>query len=141
MGISMTGEVSYNFKGWCVFISGSTEGIGLAIAEEFGRAGARVIVNGVRREVADNALNYLKGKGIESILFLGDVADRGNVAKLRDLIERECGKLDVLVNNASIEVDKPFEDYDYDTWRRLIEVNLDAYYMFVLLYTFPSHRD
>ncbi|WP_291767062.1 SDR family NAD(P)-dependent oxidoreductase [Caldivirga sp. UBA161] len=125
----MTGEVNFNFKGWCIFISGSTEGIGLAIAEEFGEAGARVIVNGVRREVADNALNYLKGKGIEPILFLGDVADRGNVAKLRNLIEEKCGRLDVLVNNASIEVDKPFEDYDYETWRRLIEVNLNAYYM------------
>ncbi|ABW01704.1 SDR family NAD(P)-dependent oxidoreductase [Caldivirga maquilingensis] len=125
----MTGEVNFNFKGWCIFISGSTEGIGLAIAEEFGKAGARVIVNGVRREVAENALNYLRGRGIEPILFLGDVADRGNVVKLRDLIEGECGRLDVLVNNASIEVDKPFEDYDYETWRRLIEVNLDAYYM------------
>lgn len=129
MSLNMTGEVNFNFKGWCIFISGSTEGIGLAIAEEFGKAGARVIVNGVRREVAENALNYLRGRGIEPILFLGDVADRGNVVKLRDLIEGECGRLDVLVNNASIEVDKPFEDYDYETWRRLIEVNLDAYYM------------
>jgi NAD(P)-dependent dehydrogenase (short-subunit alcohol dehydrogenase family) len=125
----MTGEVDFNFKGWCVFISGSTEGIGLAIAEGFGRAGAKVIVNGVRREIADEAVRRLRGEGIEPTLFLGDVSNRDNVAKLRGLIEAECGRLDVLVNNASIEVDKPFEDYDYETWRRLIEVNLDAYYL------------
>jgi NAD(P)-dependent dehydrogenase (short-subunit alcohol dehydrogenase family) len=125
----MTGEVDFNFKGWCVFISGSTEGIGLAIAEGFSRAGAKVIVNGVRREIADEAVRRLRGEGIEPVLFLGDVSNRDNVAKLRGLIEAECGRLDVLVNNASIEVDKPFEDYDYETWRRLIEVNLDAYYL------------
>jgi NAD(P)-dependent dehydrogenase (short-subunit alcohol dehydrogenase family) len=125
----MTGEVDFNFKGWCVFISGSTEGIGLAIAEGFGRAGAKVIVNGVRREIAEETVKRLRGEGIEPILFLGDVSNRDNVAKLRSLIEAECGRLDVLVNNASIEVDKPFEDYDYETWRRLIEVNLDAYYL------------
>jgi NAD(P)-dependent dehydrogenase (short-subunit alcohol dehydrogenase family) len=125
----MTGEVDFNFKGWCVFISGSTEGIGLAIAEGFGRAGAKVIVNGVRREIAEEAVRRLRGEGIEPTLFLGDVSNRDNVAKLRGLIEAECGRLDVLVNNASIEVDKPFEDYDYETWRRLIEVNLDAYYL------------
>jgi Short-chain alcohol dehydrogenase of unknown specificity len=124
--VFMTGEVDFNFKGWCVFISGSTEGIGLAIAEGFGRAGAKVIVNGVRREIAEEAVRRLRGEGIEPTLFLGDVSNRDNVAKLRGLIEAECGRLDVLVNNASIEVDKPFEDYDYETWRRLIEVNLDA---------------
>jgi len=127
--VFMTGEVDFNFKGWCVFISGSTEGIGLAIAEGFGRAGAKVIVNGVRREIADEAVRRLRGEGIEPVLFLGDVSNRDNVAKLRGLIEAECGRLDVLVNNASIEVDKPFEDYDYETWRRLIKVNLDAYYL------------
>jgi len=127
--VFMTGEVDFNFKGWCVFISGSTEGIGLAIAEGFGRAGAKVIVNGVRREIAEEAVRRLRGEGIEPTLFLGDVSNRDNVAKLRGLIEAECGRLDVLVNNASIEVDKPFEDYDYETWRRLIEVNLDAYYL------------
>jgi NAD(P)-dependent dehydrogenase (short-subunit alcohol dehydrogenase family) len=125
----MTGEVDFNFKGWCVFISGSTEGIGLAIAKGFGKAGAKVIVNGVRREIADEAVRRLRGEGIEPTLFLGDVSNRDNVTKLRGLIEAECGRLDVLVNNASIEVDKPFEDYDYETWRRLIEVNLDAYYL------------
>ena len=125
----MTGEVDFNFKGWCVFISGSTEGIGLAIAEGFGRARARVVINGVRREIAEEAVRRLRGEGIEPTLFLGDVSNRDNVAKLRGLIEAECGRLDVLVNNASIEVDKPFEDYDYETWRRLIEVNLDAYYL------------
>ena len=127
--VFMTGEVDFNFKGWCVFISGSTEGIGLAIAEGFGRAGAKVVINGVRREIADEAVRRLRGEGIEPTLFLGDVSNRDNVAKLRGLIEAECGRLDVLVNNASIEVDKPFEDYDYETWRRLIEVNLDAYYL------------
>jgi len=57
----MTGEVDFNFKGWCVFISGSTEGIGLAIAEGFGKAGAKVIVNGVRREIAEEAVRRLRG--------------------------------------------------------------------------------
>ncbi len=56
----MTGEVDFNFKGWCVFISGSTEGIGLAIAEGFGRAGARVVINGVRREIAEEAVRRLR---------------------------------------------------------------------------------
>ncbi|WP_292000221.1 SDR family NAD(P)-dependent oxidoreductase [Caldivirga sp.] len=125
----MTGEVTFNFKDWCVFISGSTEGIGLAIAEGFGRAGGRVFINGVRREPANGAIKYLRDRGIEPILLLGDVSSRDNVRAFRDAIEAKCGKLDVLVNNASIEVDKPFEDYDYETWRRLIEVNLDAYYM------------
>jgi len=111
------------------FISGSTEGIGLAIAEGFGRAGGRVFINGVRREPANGAIKYLRDRGIEPILLLGDVSSRDNVRAFRDAIEAKCGKLDVLVNNASIEVDKPFEDYDYETWRRLIEVNLDAYYM------------
>ncbi|MGC8570389.1 MAG: SDR family NAD(P)-dependent oxidoreductase [Caldivirga sp.] len=125
----MAGEVTFNFKDWCVFISGSTEGIGLAIAEGFGRAGGRVFINGVRREPADEAIKYLRDRGIEPILLLGDVSSRDNARAFRDVIEAKCGRLDVLVNNASIEVDKPFEDYDYETWRRLIEVNLDAYYM------------
>lgn len=123
------GNISFNFNGWCIFVSGSTEGIGFAIAREFAKAGARVIVNGVRREIAEKAMEDFRSLGLNTILFLGDVSHMDNVGKLRTLIESECGKLDVLVNNASIEVDKPFEDYDYDTWRRIIEVNLDAYYM------------
>lgn len=124
----MPRNVQFNFRDWCVFISGSTEGIGLAIAEEFGKSGARVFINGVRANVAEEAVKYLKGRGVEPILLLGDVSDLSNVARFRDEVGRICGKLDVLVNNASVEVDKPFEEYDYETWRRLIEVNLNAYF-------------
>jgi len=103
-------------------VSGSTKGIGLAIATGLAREGARVIINGrteksVAEAVAKISKEVPKAK-LES--FHGDLAHAGTADKLA----KQFPDVEVLVNNLGIFEPKPFEEIPDDDWRRFFEVNV-----------------
>lgn len=98
-------------------VSGSTAGIGYAIAEALLKEGARVIVNGRSREAVDAAVARL---GPGAIGFAGDLS----LADVAEAVVREHPDVDILVNNLGIFEPKAFEDIPDEDWRRFFDVNV-----------------
>lgn len=103
-------------------VSGSTKGIGLAIATVLAREGCQVIVNGRSGESLSDALAHIRaavpGARIEG--YAGDLSD---AAATGDLVHR-FPEIDILINNLGIFEPKPFEDISDEDWRRFFDVNV-----------------
>ncbi len=124
----------HTLKGKLAVITGGTGGIGLAVAKNFADNGARVIVTGRRA----NGENIAKENGIEFVRC--DATDENEVAKTFSEIEKNAGKIDVMVINAGIADDEgSIEDYDFDRMKRLIDVNLNG--VFLALKYGPRHMN
>jgi len=109
-------------EGKHAFVTGSTAGIGFAIAKGLANEGATVIVNGRTTKRVDEALAALHDAGVSGKLK-GLAADLGTADGTRIAIER-FPEVDVLVNNLGIFEIKPFEDIPDADWLRLFEVNI-----------------
>jgi len=103
-------------------VSGSTKGIGLAIATGLAREGAKVIVNGRSEKSVNDALAKIRRAAPEAKLqgFAGDLSD----AAITDELVKRFPIVDILVNNLGIFEPKPFEEIPDDDWRRFFEVNV-----------------
>ena len=109
-------------KGKHALVTGSTAGIGYAIAEALGREGASVIINGRTQQRVDQAISNLHASGVTGRID-GIAADLGAAAATEKVIER-FPDLDILVNNLSIFEPKPFERITDADWLRFFEVNI-----------------
>jgi NAD(P)-dependent dehydrogenase (short-subunit alcohol dehydrogenase family) len=108
-------------KGRLALVSGSTAGIGLAIAAGLAKEGARVIVNGRTQAAVDKALEEIRTEtGAEAIGFAGDMSS-GEVA---ERVARVHPGVEILVNNLGIFEPKPFEEIPDADWRRFFDVNV-----------------
>jgi glucose 1-dehydrogenase len=107
------------------FITGANSGIGKAIAERFAAEGAHVAVNylpgGTR---AADAATEVATFGTTGIAVAGDVSKREDVERMMAEVVAKFGRIDIAVNNAGIEIKKPFLDVTDDEWNRVIGVNL-----------------
>lgn len=103
-------------------VTGSTKGIGFAIATSLAREGARVIVNGRAEKSVVEAANRIRAAVPAAKLesFSGDLATSSGA---EDLVRR-FPRVDILVNNLGIFEPKPFEEIPDDDWRRFFEVNV-----------------
>jgi NAD(P)-dependent dehydrogenase (short-subunit alcohol dehydrogenase family) len=102
-------------------VSGSTAGIGYAIARALAAEGAHVIVNGRKQAAVDEAVSRLvQETGGRVTGFAGDLS----LADVAETLLRTHADIDILVNNLGIFEPKPFEDIPDDDWRRLFEVNV-----------------
>jgi 3-oxoacyl-[acyl-carrier protein] reductase len=89
------------FKNKVVIVTGASRGIGKAIALEFAKEGANVVVNYVKSEEEANVIvNKIKSLGSKAIAIKCDVSDEKQVKKMIDMTLKTFGKLDILVNNA-----------------------------------------
>ena len=109
-----------------VLITGSSKGIGKATAVEFAKIGGyKVVINYLTdRENAEELSNYLKEEyKIETLVIKADVSNEEQVKNMVQEIINKFGRIDVLVNNAGIAIDKEFEDRTVEDWKRTLEVN------------------
>lgn len=111
-----------------VVVTGGTAGIGLAIAEEFAELGADVVISGRNRQRGDDAVERITTAGGCAAFVQSDVSDADDI---RDLIETtidDRGQIDVLVNNAAIEFNRPLVETTLDDYELVISTNLRSYY-------------
>lgn len=103
-------------------VSGSTKGIGLAIAIALAREGAHVVINGRSGDALAAALDQVRSALPNAAIegFHGDLSQTGEVDRLR----RHLPAIDILVNNLGIYEPKPFEEISDEEWRRFFEVNV-----------------
>src|SRR5690242_14327386 len=108
-------------NGKLALVSGSTAGIGRAIAAALGREGARVIVNGRKPEAAKAAAEELaRETGGTFVAFGGDLS----LAPEAERAVKAHPGIEILVNNLGIFEPKPFEEIPDEDWRRFFEVNV-----------------
>ncbi|SER39898.1 SDR family NAD(P)-dependent oxidoreductase [Natrinema salaciae] len=107
-----------------VIVTGSSTGIGNAIATRFASEGANVVTNSRDAARAEAAAEELTDAGGTAIGIGADVRDRDDVQALVDGAVEAFGSLDVMVNNAGHTVVDPALEMDPDDWRRVIDVNL-----------------
>lgn len=105
-----------------VFISGSTAGIGFAIAQRFLQEGAEVIINGRTEEGIDKAIDELRSL-VDHAGVSGIAADFSRVEEVNKLI-KELPDIDILINNAGIFEPKAFTEIPDEDWFRFFEINV-----------------
>jgi NAD(P)-dependent dehydrogenase (short-subunit alcohol dehydrogenase family) len=110
------------FTGKVAFVSGSTAGIGLAIAQRLGREGADIIINGRTEERVRLALAQIK-KDVRNVDVRGIAADLGTADGCAEVV-RQLPQVDILVNNVGIFEPKPFTDISDQDWERFFAVNV-----------------
>ncbi|MGZ5849432.1 MAG: SDR family NAD(P)-dependent oxidoreductase [Methyloceanibacter sp.] len=108
-------------KGKRALVTGSTQGIGFAIALSLAREGAKVVVNGRTDAKVGGAIKRIAGE--TSVPVTGIAADVGNAAEVGRLI-KQLGLVDILINNTGIYEPKPFLDIPDTDWLRFFEVNV-----------------
>lgn len=116
-------------KNKIALITGASKGIGKAIAVEFARNGADVIINYNSDEKgALDVSNDIKKLGRKSIIAKADVSRYNEVTSMMESIKKEFGRLDILVNNAGITMDRTLKNMTQEEWGRVIDVNLNSLY-------------
>ncbi|NLK01368.1 MAG: 3-oxoacyl-[acyl-carrier-protein] reductase [Clostridia bacterium] len=116
-------------KGLTALVTGSSRGIGRAIAIRLAQEGAAVGINyNSNKEAAVEVLNEIQGFGGKAALFPGDVADGPGMAEMTKKIKNEFGGLDILVNNAGVTRDGLLLRMKEEDWQRVIETNLTGVY-------------
>jgi acetoacetyl-CoA reductase len=117
-------------EGAVVVVTGAARGIGRAIAEELGQGGARVAVNYARsKEAADDLVARLLQNGApQAVAIQADVSDPAQAAKLIEEAINQFGRIDVLVNNAGINIDRSMKNLTVEDWNNVIQTDLNSYF-------------
>lgn len=119
-------ERRWSLEGRTALVTGSSTGIGAAIACELAAAGARVGVNSRRAERARPVVEVIERAGGSAVALAADVTDSEQVSALVARAIDELGGLDVLVNNAGVGHVAPSEELGELDWRRVLELDLTA---------------
>ncbi len=115
-------------EGAVVVVTGAGRGIGRATAEELGHGGAKVVVNYSKsKEAAEDLVARLRESGSpESVAIQADVSDPEQAARLIEETIQRFGRIDVLVNNAGINIDRSLKNLSVDDWNKVIQNDLNG---------------
>lgn len=107
-------------------ITGSSQGIGLALARGLAEYGARIVLNGRDASKLEKAAAELRADGfdVETVAF--DVTDRDSVSAGVERIEASLGAINILINNAGMQFRSPLEDFPADRWEQLLATNVSS---------------
>lgn len=119
----------FDLSGRTALVTGSSAGIGLALAQGLAGAGAAVVLNGRRSDVLDAAAARLRDHGAVVHAMPFDVGDADAVAAAVARIEAEIGAIDILVNNAGMQKRAPLQDFSQADWQQLMRTNLDSVFI------------
>ncbi|MEK7718840.1 MAG: SDR family NAD(P)-dependent oxidoreductase [Bacteroidota bacterium] len=121
-----------DLKNKVVIITGATSGIGRGMAFIFADNGATVVINGIDEEGGNKVVEEIRSTGGRAIFIKANVGDANEAQALADKTIEEFGKIDILINNAGINIglkDRgPIHEFPDDMWKKIINVDLDGVY-------------
>jgi gluconate 5-dehydrogenase len=117
---------SFRLDGRLALVTGSSAGLGFAIARGLGQAGATLVLNGRDADRLEAAAGLLRAQGLTVHTRGFDVTQHDEVVAAVDAIEQQAGPIEILVNNAGIQRRAPFQDFTQADWAELMRTNLDS---------------
>ena len=118
---------SFQLNGRRALVTGSSGGIGFALARALGQAGAHVVLNGRNADKLQQAAAALQAENLSVSTCAFDVTHAPAVREAIDGLETE-GAIDILVNNAGMQIRGPLHEFADDDWHTLMRTNLDSVY-------------
>jgi gluconate 5-dehydrogenase len=119
----------FDLSGRTALVTGSTRGIGFALAKGLAEAGAKVIVNSRQPGAVDEAVGRLHEAGLEACGSAFDVADQPAVAHAFKAFDTQGLEIDILVNNAGIQHRQPMLELALEDWQRVLDTNLTSAFL------------
>ncbi len=119
----------FSLAGRTALVTGSSRGLGYAIAEGFAAAGAALVLNGTDPGRLAAAAAALRAKGYDVTEALFDVTDESAVGGAFAKLDAAGIAVDILVNNAGIQLRKPLVDLSVAEWKRVIDTNLTSAFL------------
>lgn len=116
----------FSLEGKVALITGASYGIGFAIATAYAEAGATIVFNDIKQELVDKGLAAYQEKGIKAHGYVCDVTNEDAVSEFIAKVEKEVGKVNILVNNAGIIKRIPMCEMKAEEFRQVIDVDLNA---------------
>jgi 3-hydroxybutyrate dehydrogenase len=113
-------------KNKVVLITGSTSGIGLAIAKEFAKAGYDIIFNGLEKEGSKISASIGKKYNVKTFFSSANLLNPKEITKMLKEATSKLGSIDVLINNAGIQYVSAIEDFPDEKWNQILGINLTA---------------
>ena len=120
---------NFELKDHVALITGGNGGIGFGMAKGLAEAGCSVVLVGRNRDKGDKARIYLQSLGLQASFIAIDICNEISCQKLIDLVVQQFGEIDVLINNAGMNIRKQPEEYQIKEWREVIETNLTSAFM------------
>jgi len=124
-------------EGRVALITGASKGLGKAMALALAGAGARLALVSRNRELLEAVAKEAHAAGGEAKIFVADVAREDQVARLEKEVTAAYGGVQILINNAGINVRKPITDFTLDEWNSVMDTNLTS--VFLLCRAFVPH--
>jgi len=115
--------------GKTALITGASKGLGKAIALALGRAGARLALVARNRDTLQTVAAELRKQGAESEVFVADVTREADVQRLQQETSARLGTIQILVNNAGVNIRKSLIDFTLDEWRTVLDTNLTGVFL------------
>ena len=119
----------FDLTGRVALVTGSYQGLGLAIARGLGQAGAAVVLNGRNEEKLRQAVSALAGDGLQVSGCCFDVSKAAQMQEKIPTLEGEVGPIDILVNNAGIQRRSPLEQFEASAWQEVLDTNLTGLFL------------
>jgi 2-deoxy-D-gluconate 3-dehydrogenase len=120
---------AFDLTGRVAVVTGGNGGIGLGLARGLASAGAAIVVAGRNRGKSEKAVEEIRALGVEAEAIEVDVADEASVNALIRASAERWGRLDVLVNNAGMNIRKQPQDLTLAEWRQVLETNLTSAFL------------
>ena len=120
---------TFRLDGRLALITGSSTGIGFALARGLAQAGAEVIINARTAERVEHAVETLRKEGHKAHGQVFDVANEASVVQAVARIEDQIGPLHILVNNAGMTRRAPLHEFSFAHWQQIMQTNLDSVFL------------
>src|SRR5258708_31477184 len=114
----------FRLNGECALVSGGSKGLGFSVGRAISRAGASVVLTSRHLEEAAEGAASIEAEGGVAIAVKADVTSREEIAACVQLAEQKFGKIDILLNNAGINIRRPTLELEEADWDPVIDTNL-----------------
>jgi NAD(P)-dependent dehydrogenase (short-subunit alcohol dehydrogenase family) len=118
-----------NLEGKTALVTGASKGLGRAMALALAAAGARLVLVSRNLDLLNETARAVRAAGAEAAVFQTDVTDEEQVVRLEQSVAKAFGRIQILINNAGMNLRKPVAEFSLAEWRQVMSTNLDSAFL------------